>query len=155
MAIWPRDRLSFRVPASRRPIPFSFFLFALTNPVPLPRHESLNEDKRTANSNTRSGHRSAKGNASNLHLLVVATSRNSSPFSYLFLYFFFRFFFHRAITFSHEKEGGASSYRSPEYFIIIFEEAHPFHFFRRSFQRRAACARKIERSRMHAIRVER
>lgn len=65
---------------------FSFFFF-LSPFFPTPeRHESLNEDKRTANSNTRTREQEAepklvKRNALNLHVLLIITSSTThAPF---------------------------------------------------------------------------
>lgn len=86
VAIWYQIRLSFRVPTSRRDNFFLFFFF-LSPFFPTPeRHESLNEDKRTANSNTRTREQEAepklvKRNALNLHVLLIITSSTThAPF---------------------------------------------------------------------------
>lgn len=64
-----------------------FFFFFLSPFFPTPeRHESLNEDKRTANSNTRTREQEAepklvKRNALNLHVLLIITSSTThAPF---------------------------------------------------------------------------
>ena len=89
VAIWYQIRLSFRVPTSRRGNFFFFFFFFFSvSLLPYTRtaRVSLNEDKRTANSNTRTREQEAepklvKRNALNLHVLLIITSSTThAPF---------------------------------------------------------------------------